>query len=136
MMMKTRYKALAATAIATAGIITSSLQKETAPKELYIYYSLHEIYNHSVGDEFTYSCSIGDTQLSSGACVSSIAGEDVVITVNLIEQEKHPDTGEGSIAINIKAGAIANTEILLTEDNGRYKGNQALIEIKAKIIEK
>jgi hypothetical protein len=136
--LKGRYKAITAAALTAASIATYNVvdNTEEIPKELYLYFSLSEVYNNSVGDDFSYTCLLDDTKINSGHNVNSLQGETITIDIELIEREKYPDTGSGQITILIENGERASTQILLTEDKGQYAGNTALIDISAMVIEK
>jgi hypothetical protein len=127
--------ALTAASLTTFGIAQES-RKPEEPKELYLYFSRSAVYNHSVGNDFICAYTLDGEKISSGQTVSSRAGETVAVSIELTEQDKHPDTGYGQIEISIEAGAEANTQIQLTENHGRYKGNTALMSITARVIEK
>lgn len=127
--------ALTAASLTTFGIAQES-RKPEEPKELYLYFSRSAVYNHSVGNDFSCAYTLDGEKISSGQIITDKAGETIAVRVELTEQDKHPDTGYGQIEISIEAGAKATTEILLTEDKGRYKGNKALIEIRAEVLEK
>ena len=138
--MTGKGKALTATALITSTVICGALgisesgilePKET---ELVVRFSMEQVYNDSVGTDFIRHYYINNEEIYSGYSVNSYKDNIIDIEVVLIEDEEFPDTSSGNISIRVVDGETETISLILTEDNGRYKGNTAKINITAKII--
>lgn len=117
-------------------IILTSCNKKEEKEPLgiyYITYHTNEIYNNSVGDDFRCIITCDGIQYKYYDTITYNYGQKLTFDIELIEQDEIPDIGTGKIIIPMERGVKASTEILLTETNGRYKGEQALIEVVLEI---
>lgn len=110
--------------------------KETPGKNYYISFKVKEIYNDSVGSPIYCEYYLNDLQLKRENQIDCSENDILNIKVKAIEKDKRPDEAEGFLVIEVKENNISKTEIIITENAGRYKGNTAKIEVSAKIIKK
>ena len=85
------------------------------------------LHNDSVGDDWqqVFTCEgspIGDRERWT---VPLDTVKTVVIDATIIEDDKCPDTGSGSLSVDLTDGFTASTVIPVTENKGRYKDNTA-----------
>ncbi|MCG8572541.1 MAG: hypothetical protein MJB14_20600 [Spirochaetes bacterium] len=88
------------------------------------------LYNNHVGNEWSYEIKVNDV-IVEWDIVASIQVEDLInIVITVIEMEKSPDIGITRKQISIsELSDYLNKEIplevVVTEDRGRYSGNEA-----------
>ncbi len=91
--------------------------------------------NHSVGNDWQKSYTCNGKIITNGYqwTVPLDTTETITIEATITEIDECCDIGNGSISIILKDGYKASTHITVTEDKGRYKGNQAIWEIVCEV---
>ena len=103
------------------------------PKEDYEYavyearFSAVLIENGSVGDDWSIAYRCGDISIQNGYRWTVPIGnkETVKIDITVTEQDKRSDVGSGTLSITLADGFKESTDMIVTENGGRYKGNAA-----------
>ncbi len=119
-------------------VVCSCEQRHTEePKPEYT----HEVYevrftavlleNESVGDDWSITYRCGDTPIQNGHRWTVPIGntETVRIGVTVTEEDKRSDVGSGTVSVTLTDGFETSTDIVVTENGGRYKGNVARWQI-------
>ena len=100
-------------------------------EEFRIYMKETVAINDSVGDTFIYAYLLDDSQaIKSGASVLGEKGSTIRITAGVGEADINMDIGISSIDITLEEGFSDICYIYLTENDGRYEGNSALVKVK------
>ncbi|MBQ8497795.1 MAG: hypothetical protein IJ489_10140 [Clostridia bacterium] len=86
--------------------------------------------NDSVGDTFVYAYLLDDSKaIKYGSSVFGEKGSSIRITAGVGEADTNMDVGISSIDITLEEGFSDICYIYLTENDGRYEGNSALVEV-------
>ncbi len=93
------------------------------------------ISNDSVGNDWikTYTCD--DKTITDGDqwTVPLDTTKTIAISATIAENDKWDDVGSDSIVVTLVDDYKASTQITVTENKGRYKGNQAVWEITYRV---
>lgn len=90
---------------------------------------LDNISNNSVGNEWTKSVTCNGKWMSAEEEVVAALNSSITITVQVTENDKIPDTGQGSVKLTLKNGSSVSKIITVRENRGRYAGNVAKWEL-------
>lgn len=113
-------------------VILSSLLLNSCSKEkekglkIYIDYTYS---NTLVGSDWNNACYVNGVKINSGDIVSSDK-DKITIDIYVEEKDKYPDKGYKSIDIDVYNGSEIKTNIIVYEDNGRYKGKSVNVSVK------
>lgn len=107
--------------------LTSCSEKKYTHEEYMILIRAEQIYNDSVGSEWSKEFKLEGDLIQSGDTIQIPIGSKTTKTLDIIITEKDdwPDVGSGSISILIEDGYETSAEITVIEDQGRFKGNKA-----------
>ena len=98
------------------------------------------ISNDSVGNDWikTYTCDGKTITDGDQWTVPLDTAKTISISATIIENDKWDDVGSDSIVVTLVDDYKASTQITVTENKGRYKGNQAIWEITCivKLVDK
>jgi len=115
-----------------ATLLSFSGCKKTFTHEVYeISITMKEVYNESVGSDWhrEYICN-GEAINSGKQWTVPIGSEErKTIDITITEVDKYPDIGYSSLDITLTDGFKATTSVIIVENMGRYKGNEAKLEI-------
>ena len=98
------------------------------------------IYNQSVGNEWEETFKMDDKSISNNEQI--ILPLDVTTTKTIVitirEKDKYSDVSSKEITIDLKNAETKTTFLIIRENNGRYKGNEAKwkITISVELIKK
>lgn len=118
-------------------ILCGCEQPAKEPKEEYEY-TVYEarffavlIESGSVGNEWSISYRCGNTPIQNGHRWTVPLGnkETVKIDITVTERDKRSDVGSGTLSATLVDGFETSTEIVVTENGGRYKGSVARWQI-------
>lgn len=86
-------------------------------------------YNH-VGNDWTQEYYVNGSKVSNGTTVSIAAGDTIMVSATITEEDKTPDIGSNSESYQVtqsdlKNGFTVNFDINVRENKGRYSGSTA-----------
>lgn len=124
-------------------LVLSLTPAHAAGTRMTVTVSARMIYNDHVGNEWTLDCTLAGVGLLDRFVVSALPvskpitlskGDRLEIHTLIRDGEKYPDTAEDTTtrtlsASDIRSGFTLTVRLLVTEDKGRYKGNDAAWEI-------
>lgn len=85
--------------------------------------------NNSVGNEWSYARYYNDKSVHDGFEVTGEPGSSVEVGMEIIERDNSPDVGYESATITLKDGYQTSFDVIVTENRGRYSGNEALFKV-------
>ncbi len=87
--------------------------------------------NHSVGNDWVtrYTCNGEPMQKTTRLLLPIGTTEEVKVEATIIEQDKYPESGTGTLSASLCDGVETSTLITVKENRGRYKGHTATWEI-------
>lgn len=93
------------------------------------------ISNDSVGNDWikTYTCDGKTITDGDQWTVPLETTKTILINATITENDKWDDVGSDSIVVTLVDDYKASTQITVTENKGRYKGNQAVWEITYRV---
>jgi len=98
------------------------------------------IYNDSVGNEWEQIYTVHGVKISDGQTFLCKLDktETIKIKATIKEIDKHSDIASKYVTINLKDKETQSTEIIVTENNGKYKDNISkwIITFSVKLIDK
>lgn len=98
------------------------------------------VYNNSVGRSWqkVYTCDGKEIHSGERWILPLDTTKTVTIGATLTEQDMWPDVGTGSLSVVMSDDFETSTAVEVTENKGRYKGNQAEWKVfcKVKLVEK
>lgn len=98
------------------------------------------IYNDSVGNDWTKSYTYDNKSIYSGEQFTIPIGTEKTISIKatITENDTWPDSNTQTVEIILKDGFEKTSKINVIENKGRYSGNSALWEItyKVNLVEK
>ncbi|ASS66681.1 MULTISPECIES: hypothetical protein [unclassified Paenibacillus] len=114
----------------------SAAPKATSVKVTFVSAKLVE--NNHVGNEWRYEARAGSKEIEEGHSVTlTLKGSEAIkLKVDVEEQDKIPDLGQGSATIKlstIKGTVTKKIKVTVVENRGRYSGNTATWEFAFKI---
>ena len=91
--------------------------------------------NDSVGSEWNVAYFCDGKQIESGAqwVVPLYTTKSVTIDIVITERDDWNDVGRGSITLSLQEDNQATVQIIVTENKGRFRGNQAEWEITGRV---
>ena len=94
-----------------------------------------EIYNNSVGTDWkkVYTCNDKIVESGDTWTVPLNTKETITIDIEITEVDKWSETGKGSVSVVLQDQYETSTTITVTENKGKYKGNQAEWEVVCKV---
>ncbi len=94
-----------------------------------------ELRNNYVGTDWkrVYTCNGKIIDSGDTWTVPLNAKETITIDIEITEVDKWSETGKGSISVILQDQYETSTTITVTENKGRYKGNQAEWEIVCQV---
>lgn len=97
--------------------------------EYKITYSIDMISNNHVGNEWGYEVSYNNSIISSGYIISGEADSSITISSSICEYDSVMDYGTSSVDLSLTPNFSITDKIIVTENRGRYYGNEAIFEI-------
>ena len=98
------------------------------------------VFNHSVGRSWQtdYTCEGREVHSGERWTVPSGTAKTLTIGAVLTEEDTYPDVGSSFLSVVMRDGFETTTAVTVTENKGRYRGNQAEwnVSCKVKLIEK
>ena len=89
--------------------------------------------NDSVGNEWQNTVILNGHEINSGDTVVAEFNSYITINGSVVEKDKMPDVGSGSIHCILKDSLEKSTKIHVSENCGRYSGNTAIWELSCSI---
>lgn len=88
------------------------------------------ISNDHVGNDWYYAAKVGSKELSIGDSVEVDQTKKITLYGEATESDKYPDSGSKSLSItpSKSLGKEVKIRVTITENRGRYSGNQAVWE--------
>ena len=92
-----------------------------------VQFSEFQMQNNSVGRDWNIVYSCDGKQIESGKqwVVPLHTTKSVTVDIAITEQDEWDDIGTGSLSLTLQDGFCATTTITVTENKGRFWGNQA-----------
>lgn len=103
----------------------------TVFKGYQISYEFELISNASVGNDWVKSIDADGSTLPNGKIFSADTQSPLYLSMTIMEDDKYPDVGRGSMSLSLEDGAVSSTQITVRENRGRFSGNTALWEVTA-----
>ena len=114
----------------------SEIPKDGKMKFTIEFCSANLIQNNSVGNNWSYKSKINGKKIKEGRKIKTIAtiNDKIGFSVSAKEHDFIPDTGSGSISVNIMDLKLPekNTfpiDVTVTENKGMYKGKCSYLEV-------
>ena len=103
-----------------------------------IEYKFIMLSNNQVGCDWKQTVLLDNMEFYSGGEINVVNGLTILLQIEIIEQDKIPDIGNGEVELKLLNGSKTSTVITVLEGDGRYKGNAATwkFECCANLIEK
>ena len=116
-------------------------QEPTNPEDDYTYgiyqltFKTRKISNDSVGDDWSFTYTYNGERIKSGYQITQSLEifSFQTIEVEIREDDKIDDVGNGTIRVAICDGGSGKTEITVIEQGGKYDGNTAVWEITCEV---
>ena len=106
-----------------------------APQKYAITWSLTPVSNDHVGGNWTKGCELNGASCNTGSTMTFAPGEEITINLWVQENDSRPDEDAYFTKLKLseeirKNGFIEEGELYVTENGGRYSGNQAIWKFK------